>query len=127
VVVLSSVLITLALVFYTLGVWSERIARDLRPWHVAAFWTGLAFDVSGTLAMHFMATKPFDLLAPHTLAGQIALWLMLAHAIWATRVSRAGSREARVGFHRYSLFVWLVWLVPYFGGMAMAVRHGPPG
>jgi len=23
----------------------------------------------------------------------------------------------RIKFHRYSLVVWLIWLVPYFGGM----------
>ena len=45
------VLINLALVFYTLGVWAERIRRTLLPWHVVAFWTGLFFDASGTLAM----------------------------------------------------------------------------
>ena len=120
---LSATLITLALVFYSLGVWSERIARTLKRWHVASFWTGLVFDVSGTLAMHKLARGPFDLRAPHTLTGQIALWLMLAHAIWATRVARKGSEEARTGFHRYSLFVWLVWLIPYFGGMFLGMSR----
>ena len=122
-VILSSTLITLALVFYSLGVWSERIARYLKPWHVIAFWTGFFFDVFGTLAMHRLAKGPFDLRAPHTLTGQIALWLMFAHAIWSTRVSRHGSEEARAGFHRYSLFVWLVWLIPYFGGMIIGMRR----
>jgi uncharacterized repeat protein (TIGR03987 family) len=115
-IVLSAILITLALVFYSLGVWAERLARTLRPWHVAAFWIGFAFDVSGTWQMHRLAGGVFDLRDPHTLTGQIALWLMLAHAAWATRVVRVGSEEARAGFHRYSLFVWLVWLVPYFSG-----------
>ncbi|MGB6122746.1 MAG: HsmA family protein [Bacteroidota bacterium] len=119
--IVSTVLITLALLFYSVGVWSERIARYLKSWHVAAFWTGFFFDVSGTLAMHRLAEGSFDLLNAHTLTGQIALWLMLAHAIWATRVVRNGSREVRRGFHRYSLFVWLVWLVPYFGGMYLGM------
>jgi uncharacterized repeat protein (TIGR03987 family) len=121
-VMASAILISLALVFYTLGVWAERIARYLKRWHVAAFWTGFAFDVAGTLAMHQLAEDPFDLREFHTLTGQIALWLMLAHAIWATRVSRIGTDEARSGFHRYSLFVWIVWLIPYFGGMYVAMR-----
>jgi uncharacterized repeat protein (TIGR03987 family) len=120
-VLLSSTLITLALVFYSLGVWAERIARYLEPWHVASFWTGFFFDVSGTLTMHWLAQGPFDILAPHTLTGQIALWLMLAHAGWATHVVRQGTDAARSGFHRYSLFVWLVWLIPYFGGAALAM------
>ncbi len=119
----SSILITLALVFYSMGVWAERIARYLKPWHVSAFWAGFIFDVSGTLAMHRLAKGPFDLTAPHTLTGQIALWLMLGHAIWASRVVRRGSESARAGFSRYSLFVWLVWLVPYFGGMILAMRR----
>ena len=79
-------------------------------------------DVAGTLAMHALAEGRFDLRDSHTLTGQIALWLMLAHAIWATRVSRSGSEEARRGFHRYSLVVWLIWLVPYIGGMILGMR-----
>jgi uncharacterized repeat protein (TIGR03987 family) len=116
-------LITLALLFYSLGVWAERIARYLKPWHVAAFWTGFAFDVSGTWAMHLMAEGPFDLREPHTLTGQIALWLMLAHAVWATWAARSGSAGIRARFHRYSLFVWGVWLVPYIGGMYLGMRQ----
>ena len=119
----ASTLITLALVFYSLGVWSEKLARYLRPWHVAAFWTGFLFDVSGTWTMHQMAGGPLDLLESHTLTGQIALWLMLAHAVWATMVTRRGSGSARKGFHRYSLVVWLIWLIPYFGGMYMGMNR----
>lgn len=120
--IISTILINLALIFYSLGVWSERISRYLKPWHVAAFWTGFTFDVSGTYAMTRLATAPFNLLALHTLTGQIALWLMLAHAIWATYVVRKGSEKTRTGFHRYSIIVWLIWLVPYFGGMIMGMR-----
>jgi uncharacterized repeat protein (TIGR03987 family) len=119
----ASILITLALVFYSLGVWSERLARYLKPWHVAAFWTGFMFDVSGTWEMHQLAHGPFDLTAPHTLTGQIALLLMFAHALWATYVSVKGSENARTGFHRFSMIVWLIWLVPYFGGMYMGMHR----
>lgn len=118
----ATVLITLALAFYSIGVWAERIARYLKPWHVVAFWTGFSFDIAGTWTMHRISDGPFTLRTPHTLTGQVALWLMLAHAVWATVVARRGSEEARVGFHHYSLFVWLVWLVPYFGGMYLGIR-----
>ena len=118
---ISTILITLAMVFYSIGVWTERIRRYLMTWHVAAFWIGFTFDVSGTWAMTKLASGPFDLMAMHTLTGQIALWLMLAHAIWATYVVRKGSEKTRIGFHRYSLIVWLIWLIPYFGGMYMGM------
>lgn len=118
----AAVLITIALLFYSLGVWAEQLAHYLKPWHVAAFWAGFAFDVSGTWMMHRLATHPFSLRDAHTLTGQAALWLMLIHAVWATWVTRNGSEESRVDFHRYSLFVWCVWLIPYIGGMYLGMR-----
>ncbi len=117
----STVTITLALVFYSVGVWSERLSRYLKTWHVVTFWTGFAFDVCGTAAMHFVSQNPFKLSDPHTLSGQIALWLMLAHATWATVVVHRKNNGMRKKFHRYSLFVWVVWLVPYIGGMIMGI------
>jgi len=120
---LSTVLITLALVFYSTGIWSERFSRYLKKWHVAAFWTGFMFDVSGTWSMSRLSQHPFNLFELHSLTGQIALWLMLVHAIWATYVVIKGSETSRTKFHRYSLMVWLIWLVPYFGGMIMGMTH----
>jgi uncharacterized repeat protein (TIGR03987 family) len=120
---IASGLITLALLFYSLGVWSERLAHYLKRWHVAAFWSGFLFDLAGTWTMHLMAKGEFDPSAPHTITGQIALWVMLVHAIWATCVCRNGTERARTGFHRYSLVVWIIWLVPYFGGMFMAMSR----
>lgn len=117
----STILITLALIFYSIGVWAERISKYLKHWHVVTFWIGFSFDVGGTTLMHFLSDDPFNLANPHTLTGQIALWLMLAHAIWATIVVRKDLQRLRLKFHRYSLFVWLVWLVPYFGGMFMGM------
>lgn len=116
------VLITLALVAYSIGVWAERFRGYLERWHVAAFWTGLAFDVSGTGAMELMRPG-FDWTSLHTITGQIALWLMLAHAAWATRVVRRNDEALRRRFHRYSLVVWCIWLVPYVGGMVLGMRR----
>jgi uncharacterized repeat protein (TIGR03987 family) len=115
------VLINLALIFYSLGVWAEHLKRYLVGWHVAAFWTGFFFDVSGTLAMDLLEPG-IDWSSLHTITGQIALWLMFAHAVWATGVVRRGSEHAKRRFHRFSLVVWTVWLVPYIGGMILGMR-----
>ncbi len=90
---ISAILISFALLFYSLGVWSERLNKYLLKWHVISFWIGFVFDVSGTLAMHKLADGPFDILEPHTLTGQIALWLMLLHAAWATWAIKKGSYD----------------------------------
>ena len=120
-VLISTTLITLALVFYSLGVWSERLAKYLKPWHVVAFWIGFTFDVSGTYAMHLIAKGLFNILEPHTLTGQLALWLMLIHAVWATRVIIKQDEALKVKFHKFSIVVWFIWLIPYFGGMFLGM------
>ena len=117
----SSVTISLALIFYSLGVWAERISKYLKKWHVVTFWIGFTFDITGTIAMHYISENPFDLTNIHTLTGQVALWLMLLHAIWATRVIQNKNEKLRLSFHRYSLFVWVVWLIPYLGGMFLGI------
>ena len=116
----STILINLAFLFYTIGVWAERLSRFLKPWHVVMFWCGLAFDISGTIAME-MIRPGFDWLSLHTITGQLALWLMLAHAIWATWTILRGTDAAKRSFHKYSLFVWLFWLVPYLGGAVLGM------
>lgn len=118
----SAALITLALVAYTLGVWAERLRRRLEPWHVAAFWTGLALDSAGTIGMSRLAAA-WNPTALHSITGQVAIALMLAHAAWATWIVTRGSEQARGRFHRLSVAVWAVWLVPYFAGMALGMRH----
>lgn len=122
-VLTSTALITLALIFYSLGVWSERIAKYLKLWHVVAFWIGFIFDISGTITMHLLAKGPFDILELHTLTGQIALLLMLVHAIWATHVITKKNEKLRIKFHKFSIIVWLIWLIPYFGGMYLGMAN----
>jgi uncharacterized repeat protein (TIGR03987 family) len=120
-IILSSILITLALVFYSIGIWAERFKKYLLRWHLVFFWAGLLFDISGTYAMHLIADGKFNILEPHTFTGQLALWLMLIHAIWATFVVIKNNENARTQFHKYSLIVWLIWLIPYFGGMYLGM------
>lgn len=119
----STILITLALLFYSIGVWAERISRYLKPWHIICFWTGFIFDVSGTIAMQRISENTFNIYEPHIFTGQIALWLMLIHAIWATWVARNGNEETLRNFHKYSIIVWLIWMVPYIGGMYIGMSH----
>jgi uncharacterized repeat protein (TIGR03987 family) len=111
----ATIIITLALVFYSIGVWSERFAGELKRWHLAFFWLGLVCDTWGTgMMMEMAGGLTFDL---HGLTGLIAILLMLVHAVWATVVLiRRDERWIR-NFHRFSVFVWVIWLVPYLSPM----------
>jgi uncharacterized repeat protein (TIGR03987 family) len=125
--IVPAIIMTLAFVFYTSGVWAERIQRDLLPWHVVAFWLGLACDGFATKLMERMTAAGERAGAVHTLTGFAAFGLMAVHAVWATWVLTRGSREARTGFHRYSIVVWSIWLIPYLGGMIAGIMRGTSG
>lgn len=112
----------LAVTFYTLGVWGERLSAILTKKHVLLFWIGFVFDTAGTTAMTVISEKSsfFDLNL-HSITGAIALILMAVHAIWATYVIIKEDSIWLEKFHRFSLFVWLLWLIPFFSGMLLNV------
>ena len=115
--------IALALVFYTIGVWSEHRARVLKPAHLVFFWLGLCMDTAGTMMMSRMAEGVSGgLSGAHGVTGLIAIILMMVHAVWATVVLWRKDEKAMHTFHRFSVAVWLIWLVPFVLGMMMGMR-----
>jgi uncharacterized repeat protein (TIGR03987 family) len=119
IMIVSTILISLALVFYSIGVWSERIAGRLKAWHLIFFWGGLIFDTTGTGLMLEMAggIKP-DI---HSLTGVLAILLMLIHAVWASAVLIRKNEKAISNFHNFSVFVWAIWLIPYLTGFFVSM------
>ena len=119
--IFAIITITLALVFYTIGVFGERKAGTLKKFHVFIFWCGLVFDTTGTTIMSFIAKGGTTQISPvshalHAITGVLAILLMLFHAVWATIVLRGGNPEKQKAFHKFSIVVWCVWLVPYILG-----------
>lgn len=117
------ILITLALVFYTVGVWAERVQRTLKPWHAAFFGLGLAADASGTYLMSLIAeqnradgVESSILNQIMAVSGVVALALMAVHLLWAVIVLVRDRDDEKRRFHRFSVVVWAIWLVPYVTG-----------
>ncbi len=105
----------LALACYSTGVWAERLSRRLKPWHLAFFWTGLTFDTSGTTIMSIISNGfRADI---HGITGIIAILLMIFHALWVTIVLEKRDEKLITKFHNFSIFVWLMWLIPFFTGV----------
>lgn len=121
--------ITAALILYSIGVWAERIQRTLRPWHVVMFLAGLACDTTGTVLMGRISssgasTQAGPLTSLMMVTGAIALILMLVHALWAI-VTLVRNRPAELAtFHRFSIIVWAIWLVPYIAGALGGMLEG---
>ncbi|MCX6244865.1 MAG: HsmA family protein [Bacteroidetes bacterium] len=113
--------ITLACVLYTIGVWAERIRRKLKWWHTIFFWAGFISDTTGTTAMGIMAGSFFRSTF-HGITGLSAILLMLFHAIWATIVLVRKDEKMILNFHRFSIIVWIIWLIPMVSGIILGAK-----
>jgi len=111
----ASIIMGAALVFYSIGVWGERIQGRLKWWHFVFFVLGLICDTWGTgMMLEMVGGMTFDI---HGITGVIAILLMFIHAVWAFVVLIKMDEKAILNFHKFSLFVWFVWLIPYFSPM----------
>ncbi len=118
--VFSIIAMFLALTFYTLGVWGERLKGIITKKHLIFFWVGFVFDTTGTTVMTQMSEKQhFFQFNLHSITGALAIILMAIHAIWATYVIVKKDENKMKNFHRFSLFVWLLWLIPFVTGMML--------
>lgn len=123
--ILAIITISLALVFYTVGVWTEHKQKSLKWQNLVFFWLGLVFDTTGTTIMTFISesngTNGF--LSVHGITGTLAIVLMIVHAVWATVVLARKNEKAQHTFHRFSIVVWCIWLIPYLLGVFMGMNH----
>jgi len=111
-----------AFALYSIGVWSATLTRRLEPWHAVLFWLGFASDTTGTELMRRMAGGfRWEF---HTATGMLALLLMFGHAVWATAVLARRQESQMRTFHRTSLVVWTIWLIPFVTGLVLGSRRG---
>lgn len=115
--------ITLALIFYTIGTWAERLQKTLKIWHVVFFLLGLTANTLGTSIMSRIVNESGGEEVLHAITGLLALILMAVHAIWAIWTYWRGSEKAKQNFSKFSVFVWAFWLIPYIIGAYLGSSH----
>lgn len=120
-IIYAIILISLAFVFYSLGVWSEKLQGRLLKWHSIVFWIGFTFDTAGTFAMSRLTETQFQFNF-HVATGLLAVLIMLFHATWATIVLIRNDEAARGNFRKLSIHVWVIWLIPYISGIIIGTR-----
>ena len=117
----ASIIMAAALAFYTIGVWAERIQGRLKWWHLVFFVLGFICDTWGTgLMFEFVGGMTWDV---HGITGLLAIILMFIHALWALLVLLKNNEQALKNFHKFSIVVWLIWLIPYFSPMFFAMAN----
>ncbi len=84
------------------------------------FWIGLVLDSTGTAMMSSMSEN--IQLGLHSITGGLAILLMIFHALWATIVLVKKDERLIRSFHKFSIVVWLIWLVPYFTGVVINMK-----
>lgn len=115
----ATVAIMMAAILYSIAVFAEFRARDLKRWHLALFWAGLVCDTLGTTIMSRLAGG--FRLNIHGVLGVLAIVIMLVHAGWASVVIVMGSDRLRRNFHHFSLTAWTLWMVSLVTGFVLAI------
>lgn len=109
--------VTGAFIFYTLAIWSEKIGGSLKKWIIIIFSCGFLSDLLGTAQMRLIADN--HNLTWHSMAGYLALVIMLVHLIWALLAYQKGKSNGKYRhyFHKCSVYAWYGWLVAYMSGI----------
>jgi uncharacterized repeat protein (TIGR03987 family) len=119
-IIIAVIFSTAALFFYTVGVWSERISKRLKYWHVRCFLFGVITDALGTWLM--FENLGYIKFTAHTVSGFIAFFLMVFHYFWALIALKSGNEQRLANFHKFSISVWWIWMVSYLSGMVLGMQ-----
>ncbi len=115
----GAIFFTLALIFYSIGIWSDYWRKQLKTWHVVMFGLGVITDSLGTLLMYLHVGHL--VFTAHSVSGFIGLFLMVCHFIWAIFVIKNQQEAQQKVFHRFSIVVWAFWLISYLSGLYLGM------
>jgi len=121
--IIASISMVLALMFYTFGVWGEKLSGTIKMKHLISFLIGFILDTTGTILMRQIAQDGGgSRIGIHQVTGGFAVALMLIHLMWAIWVYLKGDEIAKKSFHKFSLVVWFIWLISFILGMLVGMN-----
>ena len=115
----GAIFFTLALIFYSIGIWNDYYHKKLKQWHLAMFGLGVITDTIGTLCMYLHVGHL--IFTAHSISGFLGLFLMIFHFCWAFIAIRNNDIELQKTFHRFSILVWAFWMISYISGLYLGV------
>ncbi len=121
--IMASSAMVLALILYSFGVWGEKLSGTIKKIHLVSFALGFIMDTTGTMLMGQIAEgSGGNKLGLHQITGAVAVGLMFVHLIWALWVYLKGDEAAKKNFHKFSLGVWIIWLISFVLGMLVGMN-----
>jgi hypothetical protein len=119
---IGSLVVTVALVFYSIGFSKER-RKKLVTGQVLLFYTiGVSLDITATILMIIGSSR--GMVTLHGLIGYSSLLGMLADTIllWRHNLAKGSGTEVSRGLHIYSGIAFTWWILAYItGGLLVAV------
>jgi hypothetical protein len=119
---IGSLVVTIALVFYSIGFSKER-RKKLVTGQVLIFYTiGVSLDITATILMIIGSSK--GMITAHGLIGYSSLLGMLADTIllWRHNLTEGSGAEVSRGLHIYSRIAFTWWIIAYItGGLLVAI------
>ncbi len=113
-------LFTIALVFYSISVWSGWFSKRLKLWHIYVFLIGLFTDYLATVLTYIaIGGLVFTL---HAILGFASIGLMTIHVVWSIIAYLNKSEQSITNFHRISLVVWSFWIISYLSGFYSGIE-----
>lgn len=114
------IIITGALIFYSIGVIGEARRKNLLWRDVVWFGAGLVADFTGTMLMRQISQSGEGVLAPWantlmTISGTAAIILMAIHIVFAVLVMLKYT-DYKTKFHKWSIIIYAFWLISYISG-----------
>ena len=82
--------------------------------HSSCYWTPISGMVDGFSLTNNIGDW-LDLIG----TGKVAILIMLFHAIWATWVLIKKDEKLILSFHKFSVIVWIIWMIPMLSGMIL--------
>lgn len=122
ILLVGSLIVTLALIAYSIGVITEQ-RKKIITWRTLIFLAiGLSLDIAGTACMLIGSTNsPFTY---HGFIGYSALLAMFMDTLLMWRIKSRQGLRAPVSstLHRYSRTAYAWWVFAYISGFLMAMN-----
>lgn len=121
---IGSLVVTLALIFYTIGFINEQRRKQVTSRVLLFFTIGVLLDISATTLMILGSTKGG--LTLHGFIGYSSLLGMCIDTILLWRYNRKNSSTATTSktLHLYSRCAYIWWVAAFItGGVLVALRH----
>lgn len=117
----GAIFFTLALIFYSVGIWDDFRHKKLKKWHLAMFGAGVITDSLATLLMYLHVG--YLIFTAHSISGFLGLFLMIFHFCWAFFAIWKNNVNLQKTFHRFSILVWSFWMISYVSGLYLGITH----